>query len=352
LTDHHATILSVVGNLTDNIEMTLQKMDVSLDFFYPHDRSFVFESTKALALSFVDSLNDQIKFPFVHLTEIPMITIRVPKSQKQVIKFALDHKNIKSPEDKKKKGDCYCRWVKITSQHLYLNRVNYGECEKDESSHFEIKINDRKIYNRILNLFDGTPTFSSDYDHETDIYIKLGAKKVSIIKYDKSKRDKDKKRDVQGVYNATIKEIADTDDEHDDLMEHFKHTRVELQFFKPCVTSTQKKLLNINSESSYGELLDCIKKEIKKMTIFILKPDISTNDYLDLYKKRLNQSNGTKRTRLIEQLTSSGRILEVTPDAWNDFENQIDVLKSKFIPDVTISNNPIRSIIHRVGGRS
>lgn len=348
LTDHHATILSVVGNLTDNIEMTLQKMDVSLDFFYPHDRSFVFESTKALALNFVDSLNDQIKFPFVHLTEIPMITIRVPKSQKRVIKFALDHKNIKSPEDKKKKGDCYCRWVKITSQHLYLNRVNYGECEKDESSHFEIKINDRKIYNRILNLFDGTPTFSSDYDHETDIYIKLGAKKVSIIKYDKSKRDKDKKRDVQGVYNATIKEIADTDDEHDDLMEHFKHTRVELQFFKPCVTPTQTKLLNINSESSYGQLLDCIKKEIKKMTIFILKPDISTNDYLDLYKKRLNQSNGTKRTRLIEQLTSSGRILEVTPDAWNDFENQIDVLKSKFIP----SNNPIRSIIHRVGGRS
>ena len=342
LTEHHATILSVVGNLTDDIEMTLEKMDVPLDFFYPHDRSFVYDISKTKALDFVDVLNDQIKFPFVHLTEIPMITIRVPKSQKRVIKFVLDHKNIKSPEDKKNKGDCYCRWVKITSQ--FLNWFSYGKCEEDESSHFEMRINDRKIYNRILNLFDGTPTFSSGYDHETDIYIKLGSKKVSIIKYDKSKRDEDEDRDVQNVYKAIIEEIADTDDEYNDLMENFQHTRVELRFLKPCVTTTQKKLLNINSESSYDQLLDRIKKEIKKMTIFILKPDISTDDYFNLYKERLNESNPTKRRKLSEKITSSGRILEVTPDVWSDFENQIDVLKSKFIPDVIqlIPENPTK----------
>jgi len=133
------------------------------------------------------------------------------------------------------------------------------------------------------------------------------------------------------------------------LFKPTQHTRVELRFFRPAV-STRETPLHINSESSYGELLDCIKKEIKKMTIFILKPDISTDDYLDVYKKRF------KKVTVTRAITSSdyGRTLEVTPDAWNDFENQIDVLKSKFIPDVTpsILENPTRSIIHRFGGRS
>jgi hypothetical protein len=224
LTEHHATILSIIGDMK-NIEMTLDKMDVSLDFFYPHDRSFVYDSSKTKSLDFVDFLNEQIKFPFVHLTKIPMTTIRVPnKSQKRVIKFALDHKDIKSPEENKQHGDCYCRWVKIKSQYAYLNRVNYGECEEDESSHFEIKINDRKIYNRVLNVLDGDPTFSSDHDHETDIYIHKGSKKVSVIKYDKSKRDEDKHGCMQDVYNAIIEDIADTDDEYDDVTNGVKMT--------------------------------------------------------------------------------------------------------------------------------
>lgn len=344
LTEYHATILSIIGNLTDDIEMTLEKIDVALDFFYPHDRSFVFDGSKRS--DFLDMINYQSKLSFVYLTKIPMTTIRVPKRQKPIIKFALNHKDIRSPEDKKPRG-CYYRWVKPTSH--YLNKVNYGKCEEDESSHFEIKINDRKILYKISDFFDGSETFSSDYDHETETHIKKGSKKVSNIKYDKSKRDEDKHGCVQDEYNAIIEEMADTGDEHDDLIDDFKHTRVELRFFRPAV-STRETPLHINSESSYGELLDCIKKEIKKMTIFILKPDISIDDYIDLYKKRLKKVSVTKA------LTSSdyGRILEVTPDAWNDFENQIDVLKSKFIPDVTpsISNNPIRRIIHRVGGRS
>ena len=345
LTEYHATILSIIGNLTGDIEMTLEKMDVALDFFYPNDRSFVFDGSKRS--DFLDMINYQSKLSFVHLTKIPMTTIRVPKRQKPIIKFALDHKDIISPEDKKSRG-CYCRWVKPTSH--YLNKVNYGKCEEDESSHFEIKINDREILYKISDFFDGSETFSSDYDHETGTYISLGRKKVSNIKYDKSKRDEYKHGCVQDVYNAIIEDMADTGEEHDDLMEHFKHTRVELRFLKPCVTTTQKNPLNLNSESSYGELLDCIKKEIKKITIFILKPDISTDDYLNLYKKRLKKVNTT------DPITPSdyGRILEVTPDAWNDFENQIDVLKSKFIPDVTpsILENSMRHIIHRVGGRS
>jgi phage regulator Rha-like protein len=60
LTEHHATILSIIGDMK-NIEMTLDKMDVSLDFFYPHDRSFVYDSSKTKSLDFVDFLNEQIK---------------------------------------------------------------------------------------------------------------------------------------------------------------------------------------------------------------------------------------------------------------------------------------------------
>ena len=341
LTEHHATILSVIGNMTD-MEMTLEKIDVAQDFFYPHDRSFVFDDSKKQKPYFLDLLNYQSRYPFVHLTEIPMHTIRVPKNRKDMIRFAFNHPKIKSSTDKKH-GDCYYRWVKLTSH--FLNKVNYGECDIEESSHFEIKINDRKILCRISDFFDGTETFGSDYDHENEINIKNGTKKVSNIKYDKSKKDKEKYGCMNNAYQAIIKEIADTNDEYNDLMKHFQHTRVESRFFKPCVTSTQKKPLDINLESSYDKLFNEIKKEIGKMTIFILKPDtdISIDDYVDSYKKRLEKVNATRA------ITSSdyGKILEVTSDRWNDFENQINFLKSKFIPDVTpsISDNPARRII-------
>ncbi len=152
------------------------------------------------------------------------------------------------------------------------------------------------------------------------------------------------------MYKAIIEEIADTDDEYNDLMENFQHTRVESRFFQPCVTKTQTKPLNINSESSYDKLLDIIKEEIEKMTIFIVKPDISADEYLRLHKELLNRKYGSKRIQLRGQLLSNdyGRILEVSSEAWDDFENQIDVLKSKFIPSKSLT----RSIIHRVGGRS
>jgi hypothetical protein len=214
--------------------------------------------------------------------------------------------------------------VKPTSN--YLKWITYGECEKNESTHFEIKINKRKILSKVSNFFDGSEKFSSDYDPETETYIKKGSKKVSNIKYDKSNRDEQKHGCIKDVYDAIVKDMVDTDDEYDDLMNYFRHTRVELRFLKPAV-STRQSSLDLNSELSYGKLLDYIKKEIKKITIFILKPDVSTDDYLDLYKKRLKEVNTTCK------LTSDnfGKILEATADEWNDFENKMNFLKAQFI---------------------
>lgn len=339
LTEHHATILSIIGNLKNTLN-TLEKMDVSLDLFYPHERTFVFDNSKRA--DFVDILNYQMKFHFVYLTNISMHTIRIPNSEKKIINSVLKNdKYIKSQEDKKH-GDRYYRWVKQEPQ--FLNWINYSRCEKNESSHFEIKINDRKILYKIMNLFEGCEKYSSDYDPEEDIYVKRGKKKVSIIKYDKSKRDEDKHGCVQDMYNAIIKDMADTDDEHDDLLEYLKHTRVELRFFRPAVSSRQNPL-DLNLESSYGELLKCIKNEIEKMTIFIIKPDISTDDYLNLYKKRLKKVSVTMRLTPDDY----GRILEITDDEWNNFENKINYLKSKFIPDV---KSPIRQLVSNLGRRS
>lgn len=322
--DCHRIILSVIGNLKSTLN-TLEKIDVSLDLFYPHERTFVFDNSKRA--DFVDILNYQMTSDLqVHLTDISMHTIRVPKNQNKIIKFALNHKDIKSKEDKKHK-DCYYRWVKQTSS--FLDKVNYGLCEKSESTHFEIKINKLKILCKILSFFDKSERkkfYSSDYDHETDIHITRGSQKVSNIKYDKSKRDEEKHGCVQDVYNAIIEDMADTDDEYDDLLEYLKHTRVELRFFRPAVSSRQNPL-DLNLESSYDELLKCIKDEIEKMTIFILTPDISTDDYVNLYKKRLKKVSVTKRLTPDDY----GRILEITDEEWNNFENKINDLKSQFI---------------------
>lgn len=355
LTDYHETILSIIGNMQD-MEMTFEKIDVAQDFFYPHDRSFVFDRSRIKSLDFVDFLDYQSKYSRVYLNDISMTTITVPqnlddpkdlKIPNKLKQFALKHKKIKSPSEDRKRGDCYCRWVK--EKFNYMNMINYSECEKNESSHFQIKINDRKIYHQIRKLFDGNETYSSDCEDKSKIHIKIGSQKISNIKYDKSKRDEVKKRDVKNVYKVIIKEIADTNNEYNDLIENFPHTRVESRFSQPSV-SARADSLNISLESSYEKLLDSIKKEIEKMTIFIVKPDISADEYLRLHKELLNRKYGSKRIQLREQMLSSdyGRILEVSSDAWNDFENQINNLKSKFVPD----SNSIKRIIQRLGERS
>lgn len=266
----------------------------------------------------MEILTYQIKFPFVHLTDLPMTTIRVPKRQKPIIRFAKEHLK---PSDKKKYGDCYHRWVKSTSQ--YQNRVNYGPCEESESTHFEIKINNRRILYRISDFFDGSEAFSSDYDHETETHIRRGTKKVSKIKYDKSKRDEERHGCVQEVYNAIIEEISDNDDEQTELMDTFKHSRVELRFHRPGVT-TRENPLCLNTESNYERLFHAIEKEIKKLSIFILKPGVSTDDYLNIYKERLKKVNSVKPITPDEY----GRIIGVN---WNNLDNQINALKLFFI---------------------
>ena len=93
------------------------------------------------------------------------------------------------------------------------------------------------------------------------------------------------------------------------------------------------------------------------MTIFIVKPDISADEYLRLHKELLNKKYGSKRIQLRGQLLSNdyGRILEVSSEAWDDFENQIDVLKSKFITDIDVTQpipkKSIGQIINNLGGR-
>ena len=73
LSDYHHKILSIVGNLK-RVVRTLEKMDVACDYFYPQESSFVFEGSKRRK-DWVEFLTYQIKYPFVHLTEIPMTTI-------------------------------------------------------------------------------------------------------------------------------------------------------------------------------------------------------------------------------------------------------------------------------------
>jgi len=320
LSEYHKKVITIVGNLK-RVVRTLEKIDVSCDFFYPHERSFVFEGSKRRK-DWLEILTYQIKYPFVHLTEIPMTTIRVPKRNKPIIRYAMSHKRIKSA-DKKRHGECYYKWVKQISK--YHKWITYGQCEKSESSHFEIKVNKRRILYRISDFFDGSETFDSDYDHETETHIGKGTKKVSKKKYDKSKKDKEMHECVQDVYNSLIEEIAENEDEHGDLMNSFKHTRFELSFFQPGVSQRQKPL-DLNTDTDYDKLIQAIEKEIKKTSIFILKPGVSTDDYLDLYRQRLRKVNTVKPITPDEY----GRKLAVE---WKDLENQKQMIKSFFVKD-------------------
>jgi hypothetical protein len=221
--------------------------------------------------------------------------------------------------------------------------VAYRQCEQVCSTHFEIKINKRKLYYKISKLFDGTETFSSEYDHETETNIRRKPKKVSIINYDKFARDLKKHGSayMDEVNNTLIEEIAENEAEHEDLKKTFRdsHSRVEYRFHKPAVTQRQKKSLDLNTETAYEDLFQTIEEEVKKISIFILKPDVSAEDYLDLYRQRL------KKVNACEQITPDeyGRILEVNLDTLTE---HIKTLKGFF--NIEPTSPIIKSVTTRI----
>ena len=320
LNDYHRKLLTIVGNLKD-VNKTLEKSDVCLDIFYPHSRVFVLDEAKRR--DWIELLTYQTRFPMVHFTDIPMTTIRAPRAQRKLLRFAINESAIKSL-DKKKHGDCYYRWVKASDD-------GYGEvyklCEKAEHTHYEIKINNRKLYYKISKLFDGTEAFSSDYDPDTDTHIGRKPKQVSIIKYDKFAREikKHGREVMEKAYNILIEEIAENEAEYEELKKTFKdsHSRVEYRFHKPAVKQRDRHTLDLSTEHSYETLIQTIKDEVNKISIFILKPEVSTKDYLNLYKQRLRKVN------TCEQITPDeyGRILEVN---WDILDKQIATLKEFF----------------------
>ena len=330
LSDYHRILLTIIGRL--DVKLTLEATDISQDFFYPFSRSFVLDEAKRR--DWIELLTYQTSFPMAHLTDIPMTTIRAPRAQRKLLRFAIKH-GLKLP-DKKKHGDCYYRWVEASDD-------GYGEvykpCEKENHTHYEIKINDRKLYYKISKLFDGTEAFSSDYDPDTETNISRKPKQVSKIKYDKYARDLKKhgRELMDKVYNKLIDEIAENQTEHDELKKTIRgsHTRVEDRFHKPSVKQRDKHTLNLRNETSYDTLTQTIKDEIKKISIFILKPEVSTDAYLDLYKQRL------KKVNTCEKLTPDeyGRILEVDLDS---LDKQIATLKEFFNVE---PESPIKKVL-------
>jgi hypothetical protein len=289
MSDYHRMLLTIIGKR--DFIMTLEAIDISQDFFYPYSRSFVLDEAKRR--DWIDLLTYQTNVPMVHFTDIPMTTIRSPRAQRKLLRFAINN-GLKLP-DKKKHGDCYYRWVEASDD-------GYGEvykpCEKEDHTHYEIKINDRKLYYKISKLFDGTEAFSSDYDPDTETNISRKPKQVSKIKYDKYSRDLKKHGGelMDNFYNKLIDEIAENQTEHDELKKTIRgsHTRVEDRFHRPAVKQRDKHTLDLRNKTSYDTLTQTIKDEIKKISIFILKPEVSTDEYLDLYIR--NRSESPQRT--------------------------------------------------------
>lgn len=328
LSNIHTTIFFIVGNLK-GFHKTLEKIDVACDLFYPHERIFVFDGL-GLQSDMFDILNYQRKFPIVYLTDLPMITVRIPNKYKKIINFALRHKEIK-PTDEMTRGDCYYRWVKQTS--CYMDRINYGQCEKSESTHCEIKVNKRKVFFAVAKNFDGSASYSVEYDHENDIHLGRQPRKISHIKYNKSLKDSEKSEDnvpMKEIYTTIIKEIAaDNDDEHHALMkyvENFPHTRFESIFIKPGVTTKQNSL-DLEEGSNFDLLLPYFKKNIEKHNIFILRPFVSPDEYLKVYEDRL------EKVSAVRPIISDkyGKIIGLNETNWDDLAKQIENLKLFFV---------------------
>jgi hypothetical protein len=309
LSHNHIDVLQAISKIP-NYVMTIEKIDICLDYYFDYYRSFVFSgiSTKENQLERIKLQNNHPKH---YLGRFPTYKFMVPIGHYGVISSILRGTRLIKHNKNTERTVSYYRYRRPLEGQVPTTEIKLLTCEFEEATHIEINVKNKEIYFDILNLFDGNVNYSEDFDIDK-ITVSKGRVKLSGIKYDKSE-------------NGRIL------------------TRVELYKYVDS--------LELNDSKTYEQLHETAREEAEEIRIFILNPETDIKEYFRKFKK--SNKNRQREVPFIPVISKEydenkqdfGRVIGVN---WDNFDDQIKTLEEAFnvkpsSPTTNALRTPIRS---------
>lgn len=324
ISEEHKKIIDLISKLK-HYDRKIVKLDTALDVFYDYDKTLVFYG-KRTDNNNPNSLKEQNKNRISFLDRFPTHTLLIPIEKDKLIQAIRNNREFNKKVSRIKS---YSRFVK-EEQYPFTIFSNYNPCHKQQATHLEIRIKDRKLYYKTYSLIEKSGVkigFNSEIDSDEDIRISKNRNSVSIIKYDKTYKDTlDESYEnsyVEDYYNKIAELYSNNDDEFDSIKDELKHTRVEIRLYYGG-----NKALNING-NWYDVLYNDLLKQISKLQINIFNPISETKRYL-LENSKINK-NRDKQYPI--KIKGFGKSLDTSTD---DVKSSLDELNTYFTTDVNL----------------
>ena len=334
LNDTHSTILNLLSDLHRCFNLSIIKIDLSIDWFYDFKKSFVYFH-KESAENDINKVKKQHDHDISYAGRFPMHTIDIPIKDRRllkerIIRFVEKNKRkikLKKVGEKRPEGSYYRFGTFESSHQIYQS---FSECEEDHSSHIQLKIADKNLFFEVKKLLKKEEMWTYDFDGIEDIKMSKSTQKSSSITYDKTRRDlvtgNDDDSEEQTYENVRMEYANNDEDLAADLSVDWRHTRFELRVSNPGVSSG-KQPLDPTDENSYEKIFSAFLKKIKYVTIVLIKPKVPNGVYINYCRKA---QMGKDKLKQIKPTKAHGKTLKPI-DFIDSVSDKLDMIKSFFV---------------------
>jgi hypothetical protein len=299
LSETHATILELLSKLHSHFDISITKIDMSIDYFYDYKKSYIwFYSTKSKEND-INKIKKQKDHDISYRGRFPMHTIEAPIGRTDILEFIEKNKRkIKRKYVGKGRPEgSYFRFGTFKAFGVYKS---FAECEEkdDVTTHVQLKINDKNLFYKVKELFKGQENWSYDFDETEDVKLSKSQPKSTWVSYDKMQRDEDSgKKDSSEAHthNPISMEYANNDEElAEDLNWNWKHSRLELRLLRPggkrkrVFDAKKKKFkevtpppLDPTDEDTYQKIFKDLEGRIKPIKIVLIKQEVPNGVYIN-----------------------------------------------------------------------
>ncbi len=371
LSETHSTILTLLSNLHSHFDISITKIDLSIDYFYDYKKSYVWFYSTMSKENDINKIKNQKYHDISYRGRFPMHTIEAPIDRTDILEFIEKNKRkIKRKYVGKGRPEgSYFRFGTFKSFGVYKS---FSECEEEDdvTTHVQLKINDKNLFYKVKELFKGQENWSYDFDETEDVKLSKSQPKSTWVSYDKMQRDWDSGKGDESAahtHNPISMEYANNDEELAELLSaDWQHSRLELRLLRPGVKRKRvfdkiefkfKEVtpppLDALDGNTYQKIYEDLEGRVKPIKIVLIKEEVPNGVYInycrDIQKlqklsheesqknlKIKREKNGKKfkptefKPKFVEPKPTHGKMLE--PIEYSESINsKLDTIKSFFI---------------------
>jgi len=283
LNETHAKIFDSIFELRNDFNISIYKLDFSIDYFYDFKKSFVWFYEESEENN-INKIKKQKDHDITYLGRFPMHTIEVPKKRDDILNFVgKNYRKIKRKKvgEPRPKGSYY----RFGIYKEYRVFKTLKECEEGVATHIQLKINEKKLFYDVMRLFDGKEKWSYDFDETEDGRVSKSTPRTSWISYNKTQRDRDRGKEDEAeefTHEKIRMEYSNNDEEFAECLSvDWKHSRIELRSLNPSVVKDGEKHPDVTQEQTHTNIFDFLKKKLKNIMIVLIRPDVTNGVYIN-----------------------------------------------------------------------